>query len=207
MASAPKPDKPLRADAERNRLRILEAAHEVFGERGLRATLDEVAGRAEVGVGTVYRRFPDREALVKAVYEDRVQELIEMVTRGEQNPDPWEGLVGILREGAEFHGRNRAVRELTFSPPGERDSVDRVRGVVRPKVAKIVAAAQQQGKLPADMATLDVPQIHMMLAEVMEVHRRRSPRRLGAALHVRDRWPDDQPRATDAAAGEPDNSS
>lgn len=164
-----RPDKPLRADAERNRLRILEAAHEVFGERGLRATLDEVAARAGVGVGTVYRRFPDRETLVRALYESRVEELIEMAKRGEQNPDPWDGLVGILREGTEFHGRNRALRELTFSPPGERDWVDRVRGIVRPKVAGIVAAAQEQGKLRADMATLDVPQIHMMLAEVMEV--------------------------------------
>lgn len=167
--SQKKTERPLRADAERNRQRILEAGHEVFGERGLRATLDEVAERAGVGVGTVYRRFPDRETLVRALYEDRVEELVEIAKRGEQNPDPWEGLVGVLREGAEFHGRNRAVRELTFSPPGQRDWVDRTRGIVRPKIAKLVAAAQEQGKLRADMATLDVPQIHMMLAEVMEV--------------------------------------
>ena len=169
MTRSRTPERPLRADAERNRLRILEAAHEVFGERGLHATLDEVAERAGVGVGTVYRRFPDREALVRAVYEERLVELIEMAERGEQNPDPWEGLVGVLREGTAFHGRNRAIKELAFSPPGEREWVDRMRGIVGPKVARLVAAAQEQGKLRPDMATLDVPQIHMMLAEVMEV--------------------------------------
>ena len=60
------PARPLRRDAERNRLRILRAAAEVFTEQGLRATLDDVADRAGVGVGTVYRRFPDKEALVEA---------------------------------------------------------------------------------------------------------------------------------------------
>ncbi len=175
MSTQKQIEKPLRADAERNRARILEAAHEVFGERGMRATLDDVAARAGVGVGTVYRRFPDLEALVRALYEDRVEELIAIVDRGEQNPDPWEGLVGLLREGAEFHGRNKVVRELTFSPPGERDWVDRTRGIIRPKVAKLLAAAQEQGKLRKDMATLDLPQIHMMLAEVMEVTAAVSP--------------------------------
>src|SRR5215471_18193518 len=63
--------RPLRRDAERNRLRILRAAAEVFTEQGLRATLDDVADRAGVGVGTVYRRFPDKEALVEALFTER----------------------------------------------------------------------------------------------------------------------------------------
>jgi AcrR family transcriptional regulator len=161
-------DRPLRADAERNRLRILDAAHEVFGERGLHATLDEVAARAGVGVGTVYRRFADREALVNALFESRIEELIEIAERAERNPDPWEGLVYYLREGTEFLGRNRALRELLVSAPGGREWVDRVRDTVRPKVARVVAAAQEQGKLRRDFAMLDIPLIEMMLAEVME---------------------------------------
>ena len=68
-------DRPLRADAERNRRRILDAAAELFAERGLHVSLDEVAERAGVGVGTVYRRFADREALVDALLQTRVDEL------------------------------------------------------------------------------------------------------------------------------------
>jgi AcrR family transcriptional regulator len=107
-----------------NRLRILDAAHEVFGERGLHATLDEVAARAGVGVGTVYRRFADREALVNALFESRVEELVEIAERAERKPDPWDGLVYYLREGSEFFGRNKALEELLFSASGGHDSVD-----------------------------------------------------------------------------------
>ena len=66
-----KPGRPLRRDAERNRQRILAAAAEVFTSRGLQATLDDVAHQAGVGVGTVYRRFPDKESLVEALFEQR----------------------------------------------------------------------------------------------------------------------------------------
>ena len=68
MASA-LPERPLRRDAERNRRRILEAATTVFARCGLSATMDEVAREAAVGVGTVYRRFPTREALVEALFD------------------------------------------------------------------------------------------------------------------------------------------
>jgi AcrR family transcriptional regulator len=158
----------LRADAERNRRRILEAAAEEFAERGLAVSLDDIAARAEVGVGTVYRRFPDRESLINALFEERVAEFIQMAERSERHPDAWEGLVGFIREGTEFHGRNRALKELMFSAPGGRDWVDHVRQTVRPKVARVVKRAQREGKLRADFATLDVPLIEVMLSSVIE---------------------------------------
>jgi AcrR family transcriptional regulator len=168
VEAEPRPDKPLRADAERNRRRILEAAADEFAERGLAVSLDDVARRAEVGVGTVYRRFADRETLVNALFEQRIAEFVEMAERAEQHPDPWEGLVEFLREASEFHGRNRALKELMFSAPGGRDWVDRVRQAVRPKIARVVKRAQHEGRLRADFATLDVPLIALMLSSVME---------------------------------------
>ena len=70
MATSPTAsDRPLRRDAERNRLRILAAAREAFAEEGLSVTLDEIARRAGVGVGTVYRRFPDKEQLIDALFD------------------------------------------------------------------------------------------------------------------------------------------
>lgn len=168
MATRTDTERPLRADAERNRRRILEAAAELFAERGLHVSLDEVAERASVGVGTVYRRFADREALIDALLQQRVEEFLAMVDEACENPDPWEGLVGFIERGAEFHGRNRAFKELMFSGPGRREWVDRVRVTVRPKVEALVEAAKDQGTLREDLDTLDVPMIELMLAAAIE---------------------------------------
>src|SRR4051812_44395472 len=73
MADHPVSERPLRADAERNRRRILAAASDVFAERGLDASLDEVAAAAGVGIGTVYRRFPDKEALIDELFESKLR--------------------------------------------------------------------------------------------------------------------------------------
>jgi AcrR family transcriptional regulator len=161
-------DRPLRADAERNRQRILDAAANLFAERGLQVSLDEVAERAGVGVGTVYRRFPDRDALIDALLQSRVDEFFAMVERASAHPDPWEGLIEFIESGAEFHGRNRALKELMFSAPGSREWVDRVRARVRPKVAAMVVAAKEQGKLREDLHVLDVPMLDLMLAGAIE---------------------------------------
>src|SRR6266699_1349115 len=67
--------RPLRRDAERNRQRILTAAAEVFNERGLEVSLDEIARHAEVGVGTVYRRFRTKEELIEALFTERIDSI------------------------------------------------------------------------------------------------------------------------------------
>src|SRR5215468_12232436 len=94
---APAP-RPLRRDAERNRQLILRAASEVFTSRGLQASLDDVAQHAGVGVGTVYRRFPDKEALVEALFEERLDTMAGLAEQGLADPDPWAGLVFFLEE-------------------------------------------------------------------------------------------------------------
>ena len=71
------PARPLRRDAELNRQRILAAAGELFAERGLAVTLDDIARHAGVGVGTVYRRYPDKELLIDALFEERLTALCE----------------------------------------------------------------------------------------------------------------------------------
>lgn len=91
------PDRPLRADAVRNRARVLEVAYETFASLGLGVPIDEIARRAGVGAGTVYRHFPTKEALVQAVFDDRVRRIVEnghalLATQG-----PAEGLFAFLR--------------------------------------------------------------------------------------------------------------
>jgi AcrR family transcriptional regulator len=85
--------RPLRRDAARNRQRILRAAAEVFTEHGLQASLDDVARHAGVGVGTVYRRFPDKEALAEALFEERLAALVGLAEQALAEPDAWVGLV------------------------------------------------------------------------------------------------------------------
>jgi AcrR family transcriptional regulator len=77
----------LRADAARNRERTLEAAAEVFAERGLGATLNDVAHHAGLGVGTVYRRFPNKEALIDALFENKVTEAVALATEANSHPN------------------------------------------------------------------------------------------------------------------------
>jgi AcrR family transcriptional regulator len=95
------PERPLRRDAERNRLRILEAAREAFAQDGLSVTLDEIAHRAGVGVGTVYRRFPDKELLIEALFEDEMNAFVAMGEECLRAGDSWDGLLAFLERASE----------------------------------------------------------------------------------------------------------
>src|SRR4030081_3887646 len=92
-------ERPLRKDAERNRQRILEAARELFTQQGLGVTLNDIAHHAGCGVGTVYRRFPDKEQLIDALFEERVGELVARAEEALSDRDPWLGLIGFLEYG------------------------------------------------------------------------------------------------------------
>jgi AcrR family transcriptional regulator len=95
------PDRPLRADARRNRERVLAAAREAFAEAGFGVPLDVIAARAGVGPGTVYRHFPTKEALFEAVTVARVRDLVALARAGAGAPDPGAALDGFLARLAE----------------------------------------------------------------------------------------------------------
>ncbi|MGH3070043.1 MAG: TetR/AcrR family transcriptional regulator [Streptosporangiaceae bacterium] len=162
------PARPLRRDAERNRLRILRAAAEVFTARGLQATLDDVAHQAGVGVGTVYRRFPDKESLVEALFERRVQSLVALAEQALEAPDSWLGLVTMLERIATVLARDRGLREIFMYATYGHDRVDLARSRMQPVMTKVVARAQRDGKLRTDIQPTDVPFIEFMLASAAE---------------------------------------
>jgi AcrR family transcriptional regulator len=91
-----------RSDALRNRERLLEAAKAVFSAGGPEASLEAVARRAGVGIGTLYRHFPTREALFEAVYRREVEQLAELAERLKAEADPLEALRRWLRSNVEF---------------------------------------------------------------------------------------------------------
>src|ERR671933_90846 len=103
---------PLRRDAERNRQRILDAARELFAERGLAVTLNDVADHAGVGVGTVYRRFPDKAELVEALFEQRLEGIVGLLEEALENPDPWLGLEGFLERVLELQANDRGLKDI-----------------------------------------------------------------------------------------------
>jgi len=162
--------KPLRRDAERNRQRILEAARGVFADRGLAATLDDVADAAGVGVGTVYRRFPNKEELIEALFVDRIDQMVALAEQAAEIADPWEGLETLLTELATLNSTDRGFREVMLGAAG-RDRIAMGRSRIQPVVSGIVERAQAAGVLRPDAAPLDMPMIQLMLSTIADAAR------------------------------------
>jgi AcrR family transcriptional regulator len=167
--------RPLRRDAERNRQRILEAARVVFAERGLGATLDEIAHAAGVGVGTVYRRYPDKEELIDALFEQSINRIAALAEEGIANPDPWAGLVGFFERALEEQARDRGLKELLLSDAHGRERVALGRARIAPRVQALVARAQASGDLRPDIAATDLPLIQLMLGAALDYTRDVAP--------------------------------
>lgn len=100
--------RPKRADAQRNREKILTAARETFAEHGASTSLEEIARRAQVGIGTLYRHFPTRQALLEAVYVDEVQELCRSAADLADLP-PWDALVAWLHRFVGYLATKQAL--------------------------------------------------------------------------------------------------
>jgi len=106
--------RPKRADARRNYEKLLAAAREAFAEQGTAATLEDIAARAGVGIGTLYRHLPTRPDLLEAVYIDEVQAICDSAEKYVDLP-PWEALTGWLREFISFAATKRALAEEMFT--------------------------------------------------------------------------------------------
>src|ERR1700730_1320598 len=184
MASTTPPasERPLRRDAERNRVRILQAAREVFADRGLDASLDQIAAHAGVGVGTVYRRFPDKDALIDALFEARIGEIGAAGQRALSASDPWEGLVGFLQQANALLSCDRGLRQVLLSRGAHK--TERAREKIVPIATELVARAQQTGSLRADLDPLDLPVIQLMVSAIADMTREVSPELWKRALTI-----------------------
>jgi AcrR family transcriptional regulator len=158
----------LRRDAARNRQRILRAAAEVFRERGLDATLDDVAHRAGVGVGTVYRRFSDKETLVAELFQAQIDDLVSAAEKACEADDPWGGFLAYFDYVATTMAGDLGLRQMLLFATYGRDQVACLREQVRPAVDRLVTRAQQAGALRPDFSATDVPMLTAMLASVAE---------------------------------------
>jgi AcrR family transcriptional regulator len=162
---------PLRADAERNRQRILDAAREVFAERGLDVTLDEIARHAGVGTGTAYRRFPNKHVLIEALMVERIEVLEQIAHECLEDPDPWRGLAAYLERSLAQQAADRGLKEVLFSPDVSRERVGEARQRLRPVVGRLVERAVEAGVVRGDMALTDMPLINFMLGTIVDIGR------------------------------------
>ena len=162
---------PLRADAERNRQRLLVAAKDLFATRGLEVTLDDVARHAGVGTGTAYRRFPNKDALIDALMADRIAELGDIAKECLEEPDPWVGLTSYFDRALALQAADRGLKEVLFSSGRGRERSVHARRQIAPVVTKLVKRAVEAGAVRSDMRTSDVPVINFMLNTVVDFGR------------------------------------
>lgn len=168
MTKSAPTDKPLRRDAEENRRRLLAAAREVFAEQGLESTMDEVAERAGVGVGTAYRRFANKEELIDALFRERIGELAEIMERATAAEDPWRGIVSYLEETVALSAGDKGFRQLMLSSPYGRDFVDDARERLQPRIDALVARAHRAGSLRPGVESSDLVMIVLMLSQISD---------------------------------------
>jgi AcrR family transcriptional regulator len=166
---------PLRADAERNRQRLLAAAKELFADRGLDVTLDDIARHAGVGTGTAYRRFPNKDALIEALMVDRINELGAIAQECLEEPDPWVGLTGYFERALELQASDRGLKDVLFTPTRGRERVAHARRALGGPVTKLVRRAVEAGVVRRDLDTSDVPLINFMLNTVVDFGRDTEP--------------------------------
>jgi AcrR family transcriptional regulator len=157
----------LRRDAAENRERIISAARDVFAEKGLRASIEEVARRAGVGIGTLYRRFPTRPELITCAFAAKMQDYADATEEALGFDDPWQGFCWYVERLCEMQAGDHGftdVLTMTFPSSAEFEAV-RDRTFVRFRV--LTRRAKRSGGLRPDFSTEDLPLILMANAGVV----------------------------------------
>jgi AcrR family transcriptional regulator len=165
----------LRADAERNRERILAAAREVFAERGLDAPFEAIAQRAGVGQATLYRRFPRRQDLVVACFAPKLAEYAAAVEEALTAPDAWTGFCAFFEHVCAMQAADQGVQDvLTTTFPTDR-AVEAERAHAYERLTELIRRAQDQGMLRADFVPEDVVLLLMANAGLVRAMRDAAP--------------------------------
>ncbi len=158
----------LRRDAELNRHEILEAARRLIAERGLGVSYVQIAREAGVGVGTVYRRFPNRDNLLHELYNDRVDAVVAIAEEALAVEDPWLGLCQFMERDFELQMTDRGLREFQL---GRADSISlrRLAGFrITPLVTALVERARSAGQLRPEIGNGDIALIISMVGALMD---------------------------------------
>lgn len=143
--------KPLRKDAARNRQRVLDAARTVFAREGLDATMEDIAAEAGLGVGTVYRRFENKDALVDALFSDGLTALTGLADEATAFPRAFDGLRHFWESMMRLQIEDKGMRDLMIARQTEAAIGERL----QPLLEELVSRAQHEGDLRLDLAATD----------------------------------------------------
>jgi AcrR family transcriptional regulator len=148
--------KPLRADARRNRARVLEVAEQTFAKRGLAVSIDEIAQQAGVGVGTIYRHFPTKEALFGAIVVDRIQRLVDEARALADADDPGEAFFRYFTHVIEEAVLNKALYEALSEEAGLETAIGELGERLVAAQGVLLTRAQRAGAVRKDVDAGDL---------------------------------------------------
>jgi AcrR family transcriptional regulator len=160
---------PMRADARRNRERILDAARATFSEHGSEAQMDEIARRAGLGVGTLYRHFPTKDLLVGELIKIKLGDFAARArAKFEQDDRPWESFAELIREQAEIASRDASQQRMIFAMTHEAlveagPTIGELTGAVKALIDRAKAA----GAVREDLVVSDVRTLMCGLGSIM----------------------------------------
>jgi AcrR family transcriptional regulator len=165
----------LRKDAALNRERLLAAASELFAEQGLNVTLNDIAHRAGVGVGTAYRRFANKDEVIEALFERRLEEVVIVAREALDDPDAWNGLVTFLERTLLMQFGDRGLTQMMNNPQIGRDRVNQTRDRISPLMTQLVERAKKQGAVRPDLDQTDLFFLQLSLSAISETTREVTP--------------------------------
>jgi AcrR family transcriptional regulator len=168
-ASTSQTDRPLRADARRNRERILAGARAVFAEYGSEAQMDDVARRAGVGVGTVYRHFPTKEALLVELVREKFRRFTETAREAlERDGEPFDTMVELLRANAEELERDAGTQQV-IAGAGEQiwAQAQTEQNELMALTTELIDRARRAGTIRSDTTATDIAMLMCGLSATM----------------------------------------
>ena len=158
--------RPMRADGLRNRALVLDAAVDLFAEQGLKVPIDEIAQRAGVGVGTVCRHFPTKEALIEAALSGMWEQLLEQAQAALEEPDAGQAFATFVTALADFQSRHRAIAEEMATMVDLPPRPEQLKRELRQIVTELVDRAQRAGTVRADVGPADITMLFAGIAHV-----------------------------------------
>jgi AcrR family transcriptional regulator len=173
---AASPPLALRADAERNRARIVEAARHVVSRDGAEARMDAIAREAGVGVGTVYRRFPTKEELVASVLEEFAAATLEGISVAAEAPAPWTAFERSLNALAEKLAENRGLLDALEPEVRRSRPILELRGLLLATLEPVLRRAQYAGVVRSDVTATDVLALASLVTRLPAPVRHLEPR-------------------------------
>lgn len=159
----------MRADAMRNRERLMAAAAQMFAQRGIDVALEEIARSAGVSIGTLYNHFPNRGALLDAVLPERLAELDRLAQAAIADPDPWNGFAGFLDALCMILAQDRSMTEAIARNPGGPSDVDADCGRGGEVLKNVVEQAQHKGALRPDFGVEDMTTLVSAMSNVINM--------------------------------------